>query len=169
MSHYASWYCKLVRIGIAVNLLFVIPLAFAPNWFLGLLKIPLDQPIWGQAAAMLLFIISVFYVPGAIDPDRYRVTAWMHVFPSRTCGSTFFIVAVLFFGHPLGFLSIALVDAFFGLSTLYCLVKMTEEEQAQQGIVKAEGVSIYPPWVGWLVKATAGILVVLILGLARQG
>jgi hypothetical protein len=122
-------------------MLFVVPLALLPKWFLGVLNIPLNQPIWGQTAAMLLFIISVFYVPGAIDPVRYRLSAWMHVFPSRTCGSTFFVIAVVFFGQPLGFLSIALVDAFFGLTTLYCLVQMTREEPAgglDHGILKEE-------------------------------
>jgi hypothetical protein len=129
MSRYAIWYSRLVWIGIAVNMLFVLPLVLAPSWFLGLLGIPLDQPIWARASGMLLFIISVFYIPGAMDPKRYRATAWMHVFPSRTFGSTFFFVAVLFFNQPLGFLSIAIVDGFFGHTTLYMLVQMTREEK----------------------------------------
>ncbi len=167
MSRYAFWYSRLTWIGIAINMLFVIPLAFAPNWFLGLLKIPLDQPIWGQAAAMLLFIISVFYMPGAVDPVRYRAPAWIHVFPSRTCGSTFFLIAVLFFGQPPGFLSIALVDAFFGLATLYCLVHLTREEQfgGEQGPVQGAR-RMYPPWLTGLVAATATVLLILVIGLA---
>ena len=138
MSRYAFWYSRLVWIGIVVNMLFVIPLALHPGWFLRLLKIPLDQLIWGQTAAMTLFIITVFYMPAASDPTRYRVVAWMHAFPARICGGTFFLIAVLFFGQPLGFLSIALVDLFFGLTTLYCLVQMTREEA---GIGAAEGLA----------------------------
>jgi hypothetical protein len=32
---------------------------------------------------MLLFIISIFYIPAALDPFRYRATAIMHIIPSR--------------------------------------------------------------------------------------
>jgi hypothetical protein len=130
MNRYAIWYSRLVWIGIAVNMLFVFPMALAPSWFLGLLGIPLSEPLWVQVSAMLLFIISVFYIPGARDPNRYRATAWMHVFPSRTFGSTFFFVGVFVFNLPPGFLSIAIVDGFFGLTTLYMLIQMTRKEKA---------------------------------------
>lgn len=129
MDRYQKWYSRVTWAGIIVNMLFVIPCFFAPMWLLGLLHIPLDQPIWAQTAGMLLFIISVFYIPATWDLNRYRATAWFTVFPSRTCGAVFFLVSVLALGEPLGFLSIALVDAFFGLATLAILLLVTREER----------------------------------------
>jgi hypothetical protein len=120
----------MVWFGILVNMVFVFPLLLVPNQFLGLLEIHIDQPIWARAAGMLLFIISVFYIPPTWDLKRYRATAWFSIFPSRTFGATFFTVAVLVFGFPVGFLSIAIVDAFFGLTTLYFLLRVTKAEKA---------------------------------------
>ena len=167
MSRYAFWYSRLVWIGIVVNMLFVIPLALHPGWFLRLLKIPLDQLIWGQTAAMTLFIITVFYMPAASDPTRYRVVAWMHAFPARTCGGTFFLIAVLFFGQPLGFLSIALVDLFFGLTTLYCLVQMTREEAGKLQQSMESETAVPARWPKRLVMATILMLLMLIFGMTQ--
>jgi|SRR5688500_13395503 len=167
MNRYTLWYSRLVWTGIAVNILFVIPLALHPGWFLRLLKIPLDQLIWGQTGAMTLFIITVFYIPGAMDSTRYRLVAWMHVFPARICGGTFFLVAVLFFGQPLGFLSIAVVDTFFGLTTLYCLVQMTREE-ARKSRQSMEREMVIPlQWSKWLAIVTILMLLMLIFGLMQ--
>lgn len=115
--NYARWFSRVVWLGIAVNVLFfVIPACFFPMQLLSLLQMQVPVPIiWVRTAGMLLFIISAFYVPGAIAPERYLATAWLSIFPSRAFGSTFFIVSVLFFGQDLGFLSIALVDLFFGV------------------------------------------------------
>jgi hypothetical protein len=82
---------------------------------------------------MLLFIISIFYIPAALDPFRYRATAIMHIIPSRACGSTFFLYSVLFRGQERGFLSIALVDLFFGVVSgvlLYLAFRKAENTTA---------------------------------------
>lgn len=117
MNAYAKWFSRVVWLGIAINVVFfVIPACFFPEQLLSFLQMQIPVPIiWVQAAGMLLFIISVFYIPGAIDPYRYRATAWLSIFPSRAFGATFFIISVLFFGQDLGFLSIALVDLCFGV------------------------------------------------------
>jgi hypothetical protein len=119
----------LVWFGILLNLLFIIPLLFFPRWMLDLFNIPLEQLIWARAAAGLLMIISVFYIPPTIDFMRYRANAWIAVFPSRTFGATFFFFAVLLFGQPPGFLSISFVDALIGSTTLYCLIRIRKLEQ----------------------------------------
>ncbi|WGD54702.1 hypothetical protein QA641_12790 [Bradyrhizobium sp. CB1650] len=123
----------LVWFGILLNALFVIPLLFCPRWFLDLFNIPLDQLIWARASAGLLMIISVFYVPAAVDFVRYRANACIAVFPSRTFGATFFVLAVVLFGQPPGFLSIAFVDALIGSATLYCLIRIRRLEQQGLG------------------------------------
>ncbi|MEH2123823.1 hypothetical protein [Nostoc sp.] len=122
MNNYAKWFSRVTWVGIIVNMLFVIPSCFFPELMLTFLKMHIPEPIiWVRATGMLLFIISTFYVPGALDPYRYQATAWISIFPSRAFGSTFFICAVLFFGQDKGFLSIAFVDLFFGLAELILL------------------------------------------------
>jgi hypothetical protein len=121
----------LLWFGIFLNALFIIPFLFFPQWMLDLFRIPLDQLIWARASAGLLMIISTFYVPPAVDFGRYRVNAYIAVFPSRTFGATFFFFAVVLFGQPPGFLSISFVDAFIGCTTLYCLIRIRALEQQQ--------------------------------------
>jgi hypothetical protein len=126
----------LVWFGIFLNTLFIVPLLFFPQWMLDLFHIPLNELIWARASGGLLMIISVFYVPAAIDFDRYRANAYIAVFLSRTFGATFFFFAVVLFGQPLGFLSISFVDALIGLTTLYCLIRIkTLEAQHRASIV----------------------------------
>jgi hypothetical protein len=110
-----------------------VPLLFVPRWFLDLFDIPLKELIWARESAGLLMIISVFYVPAAVDFSRYRANAYIAVFPSRTFGATFFFFAVLLFGQPLGFLSISFVDALIGATTLYCLIRIRKLETQDRG------------------------------------
>jgi hypothetical protein len=128
----------LVWFGIFLNVLFIIPLLFVPRWMLDLFSIPLDQLIWARESAGLLMIISVFYVPAAIDFGRYRANAYIAIFPSRTFGASFFFFAVVLFGQPLGFLSISFVDALIGSTTLYCLIRIRalEKQHSEAGIIQ---------------------------------
>lgn len=118
----------LVWFGIFLNALFIVPLLFFPQWLLDLFNIPLKELIWARESAGLLMIISVFYVPAAVDFGRYRANAYIAVFPSRTFGATFFFFAVVLFGQPLGFLSISFVDALIGSTTLSCLIRIKQLE-----------------------------------------
>src|SRR5215470_3275457 len=128
----------LVWFGIFLNSLFIIPLFFFPRWMLDLFAIPLDNLLWARESAGLLMIISVFYVPAAVDFARYRANAYIAVFPSRTFGATFFFLAVVLFGQPPGFLSISFVDALIGSTTLYCLIRIRslEKQSGQSGFIR---------------------------------
>src|SRR5919199_1574449 len=130
MNAYAKWFSRIVWLGIVANLFFIIPLCFFPEALLSLLKMQIPVPIiWVRAAGLLLLEITIIYIPGAIDPYRYKATAWMSVLLTRGGGSTFFLCAVLFFGQELGFLTIALVDLFFGVveGILLFLAMQTEQ------------------------------------------
>ncbi len=108
-------------------------------WFgLDLFNIPLDQLIWARESAGLLMIISAFYVPAAIDFGRYRANAYIAVFVSRAFGSTFFFLAVVLFGQPVGFLSISFVDALIGSTTGYCLIRIAtlEKQHRESGLIR---------------------------------
>jgi len=128
----------LVWFGIFLNSLFIIPLLFFPRWMLDLFGIPLEELIWARESAGLLMIISVFYVPAAIDFGRYRANAYIAVFPSRTFGATFFFFAVVLFGQPPGFLSISFVDALIGSTTLFCLIRINtlEKQHREAGFIQ---------------------------------
>jgi len=128
----------LIWFGIFLNSLFIVPLFFFPRWMLDLFAIPLDNLIWARESAGLLMIISVFYVPAAVDFARYRANAYIAVFPSRTFGATFFFLAVVLFGQPPGFLSISFVDALIGSTTLYCLIRIRtlEKQSAHSGFIR---------------------------------
>ena len=125
----------LIWFGIFLNCLFIIPLLFFPRWMLDLFSIPLEDLIWARMSAGLLMIISVFYVPAAIDFGRYRANAYIAIFPSRTFGASFFFFAVVLFGQPPGFLSISFVDALIGSTTLYCLIRIRALEKQQSATV----------------------------------
>ena len=60
------------------------------------------------------------------------------VFVSRAFGSTFFFVAVVLFGQPLGFLSISFVDALIGTTTGYCLIRIAalERQHRESGFIR---------------------------------
>lgn len=116
MNAYAKWFSRVTWLGIIANIFFVIFGCFFPEFLLSLLQMHIPSPIiWVRISGMLLFIISVFYIPGAIDPYRYIATSWISIFPSRILGLTFFSCAVLFFQQDKGFLSIVVMDLFFGV------------------------------------------------------
>ena len=87
MSVWILRHTILVWFGIFLNALFIIPLLFFPRWMLDLFNIPLDQLVWARESAGLLMIISVFYIPAAIDFGRYRANAYIAClcFPHVRC------------------------------------------------------------------------------------
>ena len=138
-SLWIARYSILVWVGIALNVLMVAPLFLFPQQTLAFFGVPyLPETIWPRTTAMLLTIISVFYIPQTIDFARYRPYAWLGVFPSRTFGATFFAVAVFLFHQPPGFLVMTLIDGFVGLTTLVCLLRIAACEQ-REARMRGEG------------------------------
>ena len=113
MSQYErleKWYKHVTWCGIFINLCFVFPLVFAPQRILKLLALDVQPVLWARSAGILVFIMCVFYFPASLDLKRYRVYAWLAIFPARFLGALFFILAVFVVGYPQGYLSIAFVD-----------------------------------------------------------
>src|SRR5262245_33080759 len=97
-NRYAIWFGRVVWLGIIVNFCFVIPTMLVPGRLLAFLDLdPTNTPIWLRAAVYLLGQLSLFYIPAAINPYRYRANAYLAIF-SRLAGTVFFWAAVLFFG-----------------------------------------------------------------------
>ncbi len=69
-----------------------IPGIFWPNATLGLVgQTPdLEHPVWPAFASLLLVLLSLFYIPGAVDLRRYKATAILSLL-ARLAGVIFFL------------------------------------------------------------------------------
>jgi len=91
-TRYKDWFGRVVLFGVFVNITLALPTVFFPNFVLGLMRVPLThEPMWANFAAFLLILLSLSYIPGAIDPVRYRAGAW-HSVIARLGGALFFLV-----------------------------------------------------------------------------
>jgi hypothetical protein len=87
----ARWFKRVLWIGIAANLALAIPTLFLPEQVIALSGFPAASPVvWPRFAALLLILLSLFYMPAGIDVDRYRPVAWLAV-ASRLAGVVFFL------------------------------------------------------------------------------
>ena len=117
-------YCCVAWIGIAANAVFVLPLVFVPHWMLAVLGVASLPVIWAQMAGLLLGLVSVFYIPATRDPDRYRLFAWLAIFPSRAGGVLFCTVAVVCLGANEAFLLGVLLDLPFAVAQTVILARL---------------------------------------------
>jgi hypothetical protein len=92
-NRYARWFGRVVLLGVAANLSLTLPALLYPNAVLSALKLrpALENPLWPSFAALLLLLLSAFYVPAAFDPERYKASAYLSV-GARLSGAFFFIV-----------------------------------------------------------------------------
>ena len=90
-SHSVRWFTRVVWVGIAANLALAVPSLLAPERMLALTGLPRAAPImWLQFSSLLLILLSAFYVPAALNPNKYRLVAWMAV-GARLAGVVFFL------------------------------------------------------------------------------
>jgi hypothetical protein len=86
-----QWFRRVLWIGILSNLALSIPTLVAPARLLALSSFPPASPVlWPRFSGLLLILLSLFYMPAGIDPDRYRAIAWLAV-GSRLAGVIFFV------------------------------------------------------------------------------
>jgi hypothetical protein len=155
----AQWYKRVTWFGIFLNSTFIFPLLFAPRFALDILGINVDPLIFARIPGMLLLWISVFYIPAALDLKKYRVYAWLAMFPSRIGGATFFFCAVFIFGFPMGYLPIAIVDATILLMQLFIMTKIRRVENPP-----ANFISPPPSKSGkWIKGGAAALILIAIL------
>lgn len=88
----ARWFSRVTWIGIAANLALAVPTLIAPQRMAAFAGVREPTPLlWLQFAALLLILLSAFYVPAALDPVRYRIVAWLAV-GARLAGVVFFVL-----------------------------------------------------------------------------
>ena len=85
------WFRRVVWLGIVANLALALPTIAAPDQVVAFSGLPTVTPhLWARFAGLLLILLSAFYAPAAMDPDRYRANAWLAVV-SRLAGVVFFM------------------------------------------------------------------------------
>ena len=85
------WFRRVLWVGILSNLALSVPTLIAPERLLELSSFPAASPVlWPRFSGLLLILLSLFYMPAGIDPDRYRAIAWLAV-GSRLAGVIFFV------------------------------------------------------------------------------
>ena len=90
-SRATRWFTRVMWVGIAANLGLSLPTLLAPERMLVFSRLPHAEPLlWVRFAALLLILLSAFYVPAALNPHRYRPVAWLAV-GARLAGVIFFV------------------------------------------------------------------------------
>src|ERR1043165_2736272 len=103
----ALWFSRVVWLGILCNLALAVPTLVAPGETMALTGIPPASPLlWPQFSALLLILLSIFYIPAALDFSRYQITAWCTV-GSRLAGVIFFVGFQTAEYHVLGYFDFA--------------------------------------------------------------
>ena len=97
------WFRRVIWIGILANLGLAIPTLLLPAQMMAFTRLPIADPLlWPRFAALLLILLSCFYMPAGVDPNRYRVVAWLAV-ASRLVGVVFFVLFQAREYHMLGY------------------------------------------------------------------
>lgn len=87
-----TWFRILMLIGIVTNVLIALASIAWPLSVLHLVGLEPAQPlVWPRFAAFLLILLSMFYIPAAIDPLRNRFSAIVSVL-CRFGGVAFFLI-----------------------------------------------------------------------------
>jgi hypothetical protein len=97
-SHAASgdtavtWFRALMWIGIAENIVVALVSILWTDDVLNFLGLDMAQPlVWPRFAAFLLILLSIFYVPSAVDPLVHRYSAVVSII-CRFGGVAFFAI-----------------------------------------------------------------------------
>lgn len=90
MNDYAKWFGRVVWLGIIANFALTLPTLFLPDEMLAMYSLPSASPtMWPSFAALLLILLSLFYIPAARRPLYYPLVSWLTVL-ARLAGVIFF-------------------------------------------------------------------------------
>lgn len=116
MNSYGKWFGRIVLFGVAVNIVLSIPALLFPEWLLALLGLePAIPEVWVRFSANLLILLSLFYIPAAINWERYQINSWLAVI-ARLAGFVFFLT------QPRDYLLFGLIDLSFFIPEAILLI-----------------------------------------------
>ena len=125
---YLGWFAATVWLGIAVNLAFALPAVLVPDRLTALLALPRPHPeVWLRDAGLLLFFLTLTYIPAAVDPFRYHINAIVLVW-ARLLFAVFWFWLVAFAAGPGGYLWLGAIDLIFGLMPGVLLMLVWRED-----------------------------------------
>lgn len=79
VNQYAKWFGRVIWLGILANFALALPTLFLPDEMLAMMSLPSASPsMWPSFAALLLILLSLFYIPAA-KPLQYRPVALLSV------------------------------------------------------------------------------------------
>jgi hypothetical protein len=105
------WFRRFAWTGILVNFGFVLPALFAPGLYNAMLGLPVESFYpWLENSGMLLFALSLFYMPAAVAPERWPVYTWLCVL-SRAVAVVLWISLVSGQEYPHVFVPFLITDA----------------------------------------------------------
>jgi hypothetical protein len=126
-----AWFRRVLWLGIVANCALALPTLVAPETMIRISQLPPPSPlVWPQFAALLLILLSIFYMAAAVDPVRYKATAWSAV-GSRLAGVIFFGMFQPAAYRMLGFFDLAF---FIPEAVLLTVWQRTASSEAQKGV-----------------------------------
>lgn len=133
MNGYARAFRVTVWAGVLVNFGLGLTGLFAPDWLLRTMGFDVAYPnLWPRFAAWLLILLSLAYIPGANDLNRYRANAILAV-GARVAGVVFFAGVVALVGFSPRYLLFGAIDLVFALPSglfLWLAVRRQRQERA---------------------------------------
>jgi len=120
-NNWARYWRIVVLVGVAMNLVVGIPALFIPGTILDWIGLPFEvTEFWVRLACWLLILLSLTYIPTAIDPYRSPAHSWLTV-GARWGGVFFVTITVVAQDLSLGYLYFALGDLIFAIPELIIL------------------------------------------------
>lgn len=132
MNSYAKWFNRLVIIGVFINILgMALPFVFASQWIMDWLGLPGGggSIVWMRQAGLLLFYISLLYLPGGRDPYRFDWNAKFAVLVRMTIGLYWFFL-VFVEGRTKSFLIFGFIDVPLAIIQAYILWQVFKNRPA---------------------------------------
>ncbi len=134
MNRYLPWFRRIMLFGIAQDLALGLPGLFFPEAVLKLAhQRPTPDPMWAAFASLALVLLGLMYIPGVIDPFRYKIAAWLSVF-ARPPGIFFFFVLYPGLYPIFGWIDLVLFAVQFTL--LFLTMKAGPERDWRAGVLK---------------------------------
>jgi hypothetical protein len=115
-------FSKVVWIGIIGNWIFAFGCIFFPEQLVTIFELGSSSQVWMLNYAILLIILSCFYIPAANDPVRYRVNCYLLILGRLIPASVYFISTAISI-MPKGFIATGFADLGIGLLQLYLFRK----------------------------------------------
>jgi hypothetical protein len=92
VNKFAIWFGRIVWLGILANFALAVPTLFMPGQMLVMFNLPAAAPsLWPSFAALLLILLSLFYIPAALHPLYSPLVSWLTV-GARLAGVIFFLL-----------------------------------------------------------------------------